>query len=381
MTFGQSTVPLEPMETINHHDASFPDYRDLTAEEQAELRASDRDVFSGDYEAPPPPPTYADSTGNGPSIAAPIDIKERDPWLVPPLSDSVDGNHVIGLSTTARPSSPVPSMRLVTAEAGAFVPGKVLKIAARGVGLIRLPIRNSELEIPIQRQDGSTAYLSLRETKSSGNSVLLRGTGLSGDGQVATEVVATTEYTFGPSKEPVVRCMPMGSSGFPPMATQTSPGLALSGWQQAWKQGEQGAEVRITGKWTRKTCGFSSPEGAVFEWRYIREKDSAGKKRLNLALFMLPNQTQYEAKAEKKDKAVEGMRVAQLVRTEDTRPAGTSKCSAGNGGELVFHSEASKYISEELVVATCLVMLKKEVDRRRMVQAIMFGAATGAIIV
>ncbi|KAF1813046.1 hypothetical protein P152DRAFT_458214 [Eremomyces bilateralis CBS 781.70] len=389
MAFGQSTVPLGPVRAINnhdaplpvhainHHDAPLPDYNSLTSQEQAELRASDRDVFSDDYEAPPPPPTYADSTGNRPSYSPPTNIKEKDPsWLAPPPDDSLYGAQPAPAPTATSSRSPAPSIRsVVTTDPGTFVPGHVLKVSSLGISLVRLPVRYSELEIPIQREDGSSAYMSLRETKATGNSVLMRNDSVGANGQINARLVATTEYNFGPSKHPVIRCMPMGSSGFSRPSAPTSPGQASTDWQNVWEQGKEGVEVLGTGKWTRKTYGFTSPEGGAFEWRYVQERDASGQQQLTIALVMLQNRSQYEGGNARKGKGPEGVTVAQLVRNEDTRPPGVSKNNAGNGGNLVFHRDAPKYISEELVVATCLVMLKKEVDRRRMVQYMMLGAA------
>lgn len=75
----------------------------------------------------------------------------------------------------------------------------------------------------------------------------------------------------------------------------------------------------------------------------------------------------------KKDKLL-----AALVRTEDTRTPGTRKSDAGNGGLLVLDEDATKLMNEETIVATCLMMLKKEIDRQRMVQiALMTGGGGG----
>jgi len=54
-----------------------------------------------------------------------------------------------------------------------------------------------------------------------------------------------------------------------------------------------------------------------------------------------------------------------LWRTSGTRAQGTSRCTAGNGGQLILDQEATSHVDEALIIATCLVMLKKEIDRRR----------------
>lgn len=105
-----------------------------------------------------------------------------------------------------------------------------------------------------------------------------------------------------------------------------------------------------------------APNGSAFVWRYVRSKEAEG------TLLVL----------EKKDGSSSGpvRRIAQLVRNEHTRPAGTSGCAAGNGGELVFVQGAELELDEALIIATCILMLKKEVDRRR---AIQIAAIAGVI--
>ncbi|CAI7619596.1 unnamed protein product [Penicillium crustosum] len=125
-----------------------------------------------------------------------------------------------------------------------------------------------------------------------------------------------TEYFFGPNRDPVVyRLQP--SSDIP-------------------------EEVIVEGKWTSRTMRFVG-----------------------------------EVKG--KSKETPGPRIAQLVRGEDSRTPGTSRSSAGNGGELQIDEAAlqSLELDEAVIVATCLMMLKKEIDRRRMIQlAIIAGAGS-----
>lgn len=106
--------------------------------------------------------------------------------------------------------------------------------------------------------------------------------------------------------------------------------------------------------------------GVRFEWRYVgRRERSEGVS----SLLVL----------EKVDG--ERVRVAQLVRGEGTRSPGSSGSSAGNGGllEMCLHGGGGegqeKVIDEKMVVSTCLVMLKKEVDRRRALQVAMISIA------
>lgn len=69
--------------------------------------------------------------------------------------------------------------------------------------------------------------------------------------------------------------------------------------------------------------------------------------------------------------------LAALVRTEDTRTPGTKKSDAGNGGLLVLDEQATAFMNEETIMATCLIMLKKEIDRQRMIQIAIIAGASG----
>lgn len=80
------------------------------------------------------------------------------------------------------------------------------------------------------------------------------------------------------------------------------------------------------------------------------------------------------------EKIGDGERIAQLVRGEGIRTAGTKARDAGNGGRLEIaedeeEGEGKMEEREVMVVVTVLVMLKKEIDRLRGVQvAVLSGA-------
>ncbi|ETI21775.1 hypothetical protein G647_05844 [Cladophialophora carrionii CBS 160.54] len=211
-------------------------------------------------------------------------------------------------------------------DASNFHPGKVLHIAQRGIGALRLPIPSSELVTQIFHEDGSVAYTSTRAKRSSGSAVLSH--------PKLGDLISTT-YRWGPRRPPILQLI-----------------------------GSQDGEdiVTVNGKCTSRTTNFNTPDGSVFEWTYACTKDSNGKKVNIIAL------------REKKT----GKILAQLNRGEGTRTEGTSRCSAGNGGQLILDQDATSHIDEALIVATCLVMLKKEIDRRRCVQmAVIAGVVSG----
>jgi len=70
------------------------------------------------------------------------------------------------------------------------------------------------------------------------------------------------------------------------------------------------------------------------------------------------------------EKSKSGVRVAQFIRNDQFRTPGTKKNSGGNGGRLMMDlrmwdddENASAHDVEAFVVASCILMLKREADR------------------
>jgi hypothetical protein len=218
-----------------------------------------------------------------------------------------------------------------------FYPSRILTINAQGIRAFRLPLPSRQTETFIYNPDGTEAYVSTRDKLCSGNAILShpeRGS------------LVRTEYFFGPGRDPVVQLL--------------QPSSDIS------------EELSVTGKWTSRTMRFGMPGGKQFEWEYAKEKRADGQK-VNLIVF--------RAVEEEKGKSKETRhRIAQLVRGEDSRTPGTSRSSAGNGGELQIDEAAlqSLELEEAVIVATCLMMLKKEIDRRRLIQFALIAGAGGS---
>ena len=225
--------------------------------------------------------------------------------------------------------------RTLTESSSSFSPTQILTVNAQGIGIFRLPLPSRQTEIAVYNPDSSEAYVSMRDKRCSGNAVLshpVRGN------------LIRTEYFFGPGRDPVVYLLQM-SSKFPEKFT-------------------------VSGKWTSRSMRFSM-SGEIYEWKYVKEKRGDGQK-VNLLVFRAVGE-----EARKQDP--KGHQIAQLVRGEDTRTPGTSRCTAGNGGELQIDGAAAQSfeIDEAVIVATCLTMLKKEIDRRRMAQLAVIAGAVG----
>lgn len=208
-----------------------------------------------------------------------------------------------------------------------FTPTKSFRINTRGVPVLRLPLLPpSELEITVHHLNGTLAYTSTRAKRNSGNCVLTDANG---------KPLIATSYFFGPSRDPLLTRF------------------------DSTEGNEQ--EIKSISKWTSRNHTFLLPDGRTITWKYKKEKGFGAKSAKGTALVL----------------SLGDKRVAALMRNDETRTPGSKSCSAGNGGELVLSEEANSKdgLSEELIVATCLLMLKREIDRRRVVQFMVISAA------
>ena len=223
---------------------------------------------------------------------------------------------------------------------------KILTIQATGTSSCwALPTPSNELEICIFDGTNTTTeplYVSTRASRRSGNAVLhhsQRG-----------ELLATN-YKFGPFREPVIRY------------------LSATGDIKLGPDDEQGPLAVKTKSHMltyRVDLTMAEHENKSFNWRYVRTPTPEGKKTRVLALT-----TETSGSSSGKDGTV----IAVLLRTDSTRTPGTSKWCAGNGGQLILGSEAATHMDESLIVASCIMMLKKEIDRQRGAQSAAIAGA------
>ena len=93
-----------------------------------------------------------------------------------------------------------------------------------------------------------------------------------------------------------------------------------------------------------------------FEWRYgTREEQAACNADSLLVMERIDG------------KSKSGSRIAQLIRNDEFRTPGTRQYSGGNGGRLMMDlrmwNDDSPERVEAFVVASCILMLKREADR------------------
>lgn len=235
----------------------------------------------------------------------------------------------------------------------AFHCTKALQVEARGHPLVAFPSYPRQVPIAIYNVDSSSgavthlAYQSIRPVRRSGNSLLIRA------GDSEDDPVCRTTYQFGPGRPPKMELA----------------GVAAHG--EAFEVVNKGLTTRA--QVLRTHLG-------TFQWRYAgrEERRAAGANNL-LVLDRIVTVALEGGKQEERR-----IPVARLVRSEELRSEGTKATTAGNGGRLMMDLrewEGAKGEAEQmevLVVASCLVMLKKEVDRRRMHQMIAISCAVTA---
>ncbi len=252
--------------------------------------------------------------------------------------DSVSKNETTYLSTYSTPSNP--NTELLIEPSKSFRPGRALQIETRGIGIFLWPRGSKDLNTPILASDGTAVYLSSRPKLRSSNCIL--------SSAATGEVLASTTYPAMPGRKPFVTLGP-GSTG--------------DGEKDDEGRTED-IEVKSKG-FTTRTRLFESRKWGKFQWRYgnSEEKKNAGVHSL-LILEKLSGITNDTDNGHNNGI----IRIAELLRSDETRSKGSRKSSAGNGGKLVLDERAAQEVDEVLVVATCLLMLKKEIDRRRAMQ-------------
>lgn len=223
-----------------------------------------------------------------------------------------------------------------------------LQIEAIGYDLNQaLSCRTLE-NIPVINLDtGQPAYQSLRLKRTSNSCALVRA-----DDPDQNALISTI-YRIGPGRRPRMRILPENSG--------ISVGEAI---KDENVRGEQ-IEVKSHSFFSREQV-FDTSLGK-YTWRY-GTKDERSEDGADSLLLMervdrvpLPDGTKSES----------GVRIAQFIRSDELRTAGSKKYSGGNGGRLeldlsMWHDEDDAVPGiEAFAVASCILMLKREADRFR----------------
>lgn len=254
---------------------------------------------------------------------------------------------VVGQASTSAQASPV-----------SFAATVELQIQATGIGNSSLSMPRPD-PIPVYRlQPGAEtnypdaqvpAYFSLRLKRSSNSCGLVRASDPDG-----TPIIATI-YRWGPGRRPRMRILPPNSS------------VSIEDAINADNIECEMVEVRSRSVFSR-TQRIETSFG-TFQWRYGSRAERGEAFHANSLLILERLDHHTTEKSSKEDKHI---RIAQFVRNDEFRTPGTHKCMAGNGGRLMIDlsawrdeksSTAEKV--EAFIVASCICMLKREVDRMR----------------
>ncbi|KAM4059973.1 hypothetical protein HRG_002409 [Hirsutella rhossiliensis] len=231
----------------------------------------------------------------------------------------------------------------------------VFQVETHGHPLFALPISPRPDPILVYSvlptgEIGPEVYQSLREKRNSGSCTLVRA----GDGGQGQMPVCNTAYRFGPYRPPKIRL------------------LGDVAHDQDFEVHDKACHTRA--QVIRTHLG-------TFRWRYASRAECKAIGASSLLVLDLITTVAAAGGAKQGERR---RAVAQLVRNETLRTQGTGGTTAGNGGRLLVDlrnwvdSKGEAQQMEVLVIASCITMLKKEVDRRRMHQLIVIaGGASG----
>lgn len=287
---------------------------------------------------------------------------------LPPDYETTEAVELSRLSPASSSTNSLPEYTALYSDTSAsasavsgFHPTKQLQIQAPGFPLIAFPLppRPDPIYIfnvsPTGELDDAE-YVSVRQSRNSGSCFLARANG------PLQAPLCTTTYRFGLGKPPKIR---------------------LCGNQNPQEYTEE-IEISCKGVLTRSVV--MRTHLGTFEWRYSsRAERRAAQTSIGEEVDCLLILDQVMKVAVEGGKQEERRRkVGQFVRSGGLRTEGSRRSSAGNGGRLMLDlrewvDKKDEVVDMELLaVASCVSMMKKEVDRRRMHQTmVIMGGASG----
>ncbi|KAL3960055.1 hypothetical protein ACCO45_005172 [Purpureocillium lilacinum] len=287
-------------------------------------------------------------------------LRRRRSSLPPEYQDATDGEYVElrgyapSATTNDTPSSSSSSAAATPGATGLGAATAAFQIDTQGLPLIALPFPTKPVPIPVYSvlPDGAVgplAYESLRTTRGSGSCVLVRA----GDEPTDERILCSTTYRFGPNRPPRIEL------------------LGDVACDEVYEVHNWGCHTRAQDMRTHL---------GTFQWRYASraERKAAGAN----SLLVLDLVTTVALAGATRRRSGGGASRSWCATRSCAR--GTRGSTAGNGGRLTMDlrgwsdTKGAAHQMEVFVVASCITMLKKEVDRRRMHQMIVImGAASG----
>lgn len=221
-----------------------------------------------------------------------------------------------------------------------FHPTDELQIQAKGYDMTQALTGNMLDNISVDRVDtNQPEYTSIRLKKNSNSCCLVRAS------DPSQTVLISTIYRFGPGRHPRLHILPSD------VAMSVNEALEMK------NDNVPGETVEVDSrKWYSRDQVFETSLGHFF-WTYGDRDD---RKESDADSLLVMNRTMGK----------ETFPVAQLVRNQEHRTPGTVRYSGGNGGRLMLdlsswasEKEGTSKNAEAFIVASCILMLKREADR------------------
>lgn len=272
------------------------------------------------------------------SASSMLSDSEAPPTYSEAISDSIAGASV----------SPATANFALTTQLQIHATGVTSSSSLCSQHLVPIPVFRIDPGTPTAGIEYSEPeYLSLRLKKNSNSCALVRGLDPN-----RTPLNATV-YRWGPGRSPRIRILPHHSSASVEEAINS-----------------ENLECDVFEVQSRSIVSRSrsiATSFGTFQWRYGSRSEKQETFDAS-SLLILEKIDGLSAKGSKK----QGIRVAQFIRNDEFRTPGTNKYMAGNGGRLMLdlrawtgEKEADTVKVEAFIIASCICMLKREVDRMR----------------
>lgn len=195
-------------------------------------------------------------------------------------------------------------------------------------------------------ESGDAEYISIRLKKNSNSCALVRTSD-----QRQTPLISTI-YRIGPGRPPRMRILSYnaGVSVEEAINNENVHGELIEVKSRSWVSREQVLDTSF----------------GRFVWRYGTRDEHAACNADSLLVMERMDRVSIPSGGKSK----KGTRVAQFIRNDQFRTPGSKKQSGGNGGRLMIDlriwdngENASAHHVEAFVVASCILMLKREADR------------------
>lgn len=256
------------------------------------------------------------------------------------------------------------SINSATSQAPGFNPSIHLVIETAGFNINSLSNRNwyGDQAIPVFRlnpgqtemleRQNNPDYLSIRPKKGSNSCALIRG-----DDQSQQPIISTV-YRWGPGRDPIIRMY--------------GPNECVSIEHAVDKANSINSEFEVNTHWvTTRSVDMATPYGK-FEWRYAKRSERKDIQADSLIVCDRLDSPHAVAASSSSKKAAR-VRIAHFIRNSEYRTQGTSRWHGGNGGRLMidlgdWSVQEKSSVAEEvesLILASCLLMLKRETDAQK----------------